>query len=189
MTTAAQTLLRNIEELASLLPKLRSLDAAVEQLCQRLLRCWEAGGKVLIAGNGGSAADAMHFAEELIVRFQKNRRPLAAIALCDPTVITCAGNDLGYDQIFSRQVAGLGRPGDVLIVLSTSGNSRNLVHAVAAAREIGMRAVAMLGKGGGQLKGACELELIVPSEITHHIQEAHKIIYHAVCQWLDEQVD
>lgn len=187
--TMPATLRSNVLGLAELLTRLDGLAAPTDQLAQAMLACWKAGGKVLIAGNGGSAADAMHFAEELLVRFHRNRKALAAIALCDPTTVTCAGNDFGFDQIFSRQVEGLGRPGDLLIVMSTSGNSRNLLVAVQAARQQGLTTAAFLGKDGGALKAQCDLELLVPSEITHHVQEVHKLVFHAVCQWIDSQVD
>ena len=120
---------RALSELGDLLPKLQSLAPQMQQLADAMLVCWQGGHKVLIAGNGGSAADAMHFAEELVARYAKNRRALAAIALCDPTVLTCAGNDFGFDRIFARQVEALGNPGDLLIVLTTSGNSTNLLLA------------------------------------------------------------
>ncbi len=180
---------QNIQELSELIPRLKVMEAQVARLGESLLKCWAAGGKVLIAGNGGSAADAMHFAEELLVRFRKGRRPLAAIALCDPTVLTCAANDLGYDAVFARQVEGLGRPGDVLLVMSTSGNSGNLLRAVEAARAQKMVTASMLGMDGGRLRGVCDIELLVPSAIAHHVQEGHKLIYHSLCQWVDTQVD
>lgn len=180
---------QNLDELAALLPRVASMDAQIERAALMLLRCFSGGNKALFAGNGGSAADAMHFAEELLVRFHKNRKALPAIALCDPTVVTCAGNDFGYDRIFSRQVEGLGRPGDVLVLMSTSGQSANLLNAIEVARPLGMKTIAMVGKDGGKLKGTCDVELIVPSDITHHVQEVHKLIYHAICQWIDTQVD
>jgi len=179
---------QNLQEVAELLPKLASMSSAVEQFATALMECWNSGGKVMFAGNGGSAAGAMHFAEELLVRFHKNRRALAAIALCDPTVLSCAANDFGYDQVFSRQVEGLGRAGDVLVVMTSSGNSVNLLRAVEAAKSLNMKSVSMMGKDGGLLKDKCDIELIVPSNITHHIQEVHEMIYHAVCQWVDTQV-
>ena len=187
--TMAATLQSNVLALAELLTRVEGLTAPTDKLVEAMLACWKAGGKVLIAGNGGSAADAMHFAEELLVRFHRNRKALAAIALCDPTTITCAGNDFGFDQVFSRQVEGLGRKGDLLIVMSTSGNSRNLLMAVQAAKKQGMTTAAFLGKDGGALRSVCDVELLVPSEITHHVQEVHKLVFHAVCQWIDSQVE
>src|SRR3982750_1018413 len=106
---------KTISEIAALLPKVQALEPQAQQLCDAMMRSWNAGGKVLFAGNGGSCTDAMHFAEELCVRFQKTRRALAAIALCDSSVITCAGNDFGYDTIFSRQIEAIGKPGDVFV--------------------------------------------------------------------------
>src|SRR5437762_8891190 len=114
-----------VRDLGDLLPKLAALEPQMTRLGEALMNCWSHKGKALVCGNGGSAADAMHLAEELVARFQKDRRGLAAIALCDPTVITCAANDFGYDAVFSRQVEALGNARDVLIVLSTSGNSPN----------------------------------------------------------------
>lgn len=178
-----------LSDLTDLLRKMETLAPQVQQLADAMLACWQSGNKVLIAGNGGSAADAMHFAEELIARFAKNRRALAALALCDPTVITCAANDFGFDTIFARQVEGLGNRGDLLIVMTTSGNSRNMVTAVEAARARGLTTAAFLGRDGGKLKGACDVELIVPAQTSHRIQEGHKLIYHTLCEWVDSKVD
>ncbi len=189
MPTAAQMLLRNAAELTDLLNRIDSLAQPSQQLAEAMLHCWKAGGKIMLAGNGGSAADAMHFAEELLIRFKKNRRPLAAIALCDPTILTCAGNDFGYDEVFARQVAGLGNSGDLLIVMSTSGNSRNLIRAVAEAERIGIKTVGFLGGDGGELRDRCSIELRVDSVLTHHVQEIHKVIYHSLCQFVDTQFD
>lgn len=179
---------RAVAEWKTLLPKVAELSPALERLGQAMLDSWAQRGKVLIAGNGGSAADAIHFAEELVVRYQKNRRALAAIALCDSGVITCAGNDLGYDKVFSRQVEGLGNPGDLFIALSTSGNSTNLILATEAARAGGLISVGFLGRDGGKMRGMCDIELIVPSPTTARIQEAHKIMYHSLCEWIEARV-
>src|SRR2546423_10472716 len=164
-------------ELIALLPKIASLSLNLERLGEAMLKCWSRRGKVLIAGNGGSAADAIHFAEELVVRFQKNRRALAAMALCDSAVVTCAANDLGYENVFSRQVEAYGNPGDVFIAMTTSGNSVNLLKAIRSAKEQRLITASFLGKDGGQAKGLCDIELIVPSPVTARIQEAHKILY------------
>jgi D-sedoheptulose 7-phosphate isomerase len=179
---------RSLKDLADLLPKIAAMGPAVERLGQAMMACWSKRGKVLIAGNGGSAADAIHFAEELVVRFQKNRRGLAAMALCDASVLTCAANDLGYEQVFSRQVEAYGNPGDVFIAITTSGNSANLLKAIGVAKEQKLVTVSFLGKDGGQAKGLCDIELLVPSPVTARVQEAHKILYHSLCEWVEERV-
>jgi D-sedoheptulose 7-phosphate isomerase len=173
------------KDLTVLLPQVAALAPQLQQLADAMWECWDAGGKILTAGNGGSASDAMHLAEELVVRFVKNRRAFAAIALCDPTVITCAGNDFGYEAIFSRQVEALGRKGDVLIVFSTSGNSTNVIRAIEAAKSAGLITAGMLGKDGGKAKSLCDISLVVPASAPHRIQEGHKILYHTLCEWVD----
>jgi D-sedoheptulose 7-phosphate isomerase len=165
---------------------LNRLSEPLDALCRMLATCWNGGGKLLVCGNGGSAADAMHVAEELVARFQADRPGLAAVSLTDATVLTCAGNDFGYDKIFSRQVEALGRPGDVLLLLSTSGNSPNILAAHAAAVERNVRTAALLGKGGGRLKGQCDVELIVEADTSHRVQEVHKLLYHTMCEWADQ---
>jgi D-sedoheptulose 7-phosphate isomerase len=148
-----------------------------------------AGSKVLICGNGGSACDAAHFAEELTGRFRAppagfaDRAPLPAIACTDFGHITCTANDYGFEQVYARWVAALGQRGDVLIVLSTSGNSENIVRGAAAGREKGMVTVSLLGKDGGRLRGVCEHEIIVPGETSDRIQELHMLILHA---WVED---
>jgi D-sedoheptulose 7-phosphate isomerase len=174
---------------ADLLPRLASFEHELIRLGNAMLACWASRGKVLTAGNGGSAADAIHLAEELVVRYHKPRRALAAIALTDPGNLTCAGNDLGYEQVFSRQVEALGNPGDLLVVFSTSGNSTNLLRAVAVAREAGMKTAAFLGKSGGAIKGVCDFEFLVHSAVTARVQEAHLMLYHCLCEWIDRHVD
>jgi D-sedoheptulose 7-phosphate isomerase len=179
---------RAVEQLNELLPKVAALSPVIERLGQTMMSCWERRGKVLIAGNGGSAADAIHFAEELVVRFQKNRRALAALALCDSAVVTCAANDLGYDQVFARQVEAYGNPGDLFIAMTTSGNSVNLLKAIHAAKQQKLTTVSFLGKDGGQARGLCDIEILIPSPVTARIQEAHKLIYHSLCEWVEARV-
>ncbi|MDB5324127.1 MAG: gmhA [Phycisphaerales bacterium] len=181
-------LARAVADLRALLPQVVEMSPTVERLGQAMMTCWERRGKVLIAGNGGSAADAIHFAEELVVRFQKNRRALAAMALCDSAVVTCAANDLGYENVFSRQVEAYGNPGDVFIAMTTSGNSANLLKAIKSAKEQRLITVSFLGKDGGQAKGLCDIELIVPSPVTARVQEVHKILYHSICEWVEARV-
>jgi D-sedoheptulose 7-phosphate isomerase len=181
----ADLLTRACDETRHLLPAVEALAPRLEQACTLLGTCWTTGGKVLTCGNGGSCADAMHLAEELTVRFQHDRRPLAAIALADPSAITCCGNDLGYDHVFARQVQALARPEDVLVVFSTSGNSPNILLAIERARDIGCRTLAFLGKDGGRAKGRCDVELIVPAGTAHRVQEGHKLLFHTICEWAD----
>lgn len=141
------------------------------------------GNKVLVAGNGGSLADAMHFAEELTGFFRKKRKALPAIALADPAHISCVGNDAGFDQIFSRGVEAYGQKGDIFIGLTTSGNSMNLIKAFEAASQLGLHTVAFLGKTGGQLRGAADLEWIVDGfPFSDRIQEAHMAAIHIVIE-------
>lgn len=158
------------------------------RLGEALMGAWAKRGKALIAGNGGSAADAMHLAEELVVRFQKNRRALAAMALLDTTAITCAGNDFGFDHVFSRQVEAFGNPGDVFIGFTTSGNSPNVLKAFEAAKQQGMVTAGFLGKDGGKAKELCDITLLVPSPVTARVQEGHKVLYHSLCEWVDQRV-
>lgn len=140
----------------------------------------KAGGKVMICGNGGSLCDAVHFAEELTGRYRTDRPALPAIAIADAGHITCTANDYGFEQIFARGVEALGRPGDVLIVLSTSGNSENVVRAVAAAKAKGMTTAALLGKGGGRLAGHCDAQIVAPGATADRIQELHMLVLHII---------
>jgi len=149
------------------------------------------GGKLLIAGNGGSAADASHFAAEMIVRLtaERNRQSLPAIALgMDPSVATAAANDFGYEKVFARQIEGLGHKGDMLLVISTSGNSANLVHAVRTAHERGLLTAALLGGRGGELVKQVERSLIVPHSSTQRIQEEHIFIIHLLVELIESDL-
>ncbi|MBL8991137.1 MAG: SIS domain-containing protein [Phycisphaerae bacterium] len=144
-----------------------------------LAACLRDGGKVLICGNGGSACDAAHFAEELTGRYRADRRPLPAIACTDTGHITCTANDFGFEQVFARWVTALARKGDCLIVLSTSGNSANIARAVESARAADCRVIALLGKDGGRIRGVADIEVIVPGATSDRIQELHMLILHA----------
>jgi D-sedoheptulose 7-phosphate isomerase len=152
----------------------------IDHIAALLAERFSAGRKVLICGNGGSACDAMHFAEELTGRFKDDRPALPAIACTDPGHITCTANDYGFEHVFARWVEALGKKGDVLIVLSTSGNSPNLIAAVKAAEVKDMQTVGLLGRGGGQLQDACEHEIVVPGATSDRIQELHMLILHAL---------
>lgn len=147
------------------------------------------GGKIMFAGNGGSAADAQHWAGELVSRFYYDRPGLAAIALTtDSSIITAIGNDYGYDYIFARQVEALGRPGDVLVLISTSGNSPNVVRAASAAAERDIRVIGFTGRGGGKLASMGDLCFRVPSDETPRIQEGHEFIGHMLCALIEAEM-
>lgn len=154
-----------------------------------VIDCFRSGNKLMICGNGGSAADAQHLAAEFVNRFLINRAPLPALALTtDTSILTSVGNDFSYDDIFAKQVEALGKSGDILLGISTSGNSPNVVRAFDAAKKIGVRTVVLTGGSGGRLAGEAELVLTVPSAKTPHIQEAHLWIEHMLCWLVDERL-
>ena len=153
-----------------------------EEIGNKLANIFNSGGKVIICGNGGSATDAMHFAEEFTGRFRGDRRALPAIALADSSHITCVGNDYGFNEIFARGVQAYANTGDMVIGLSTSGNSANIIRAFDKAKQIGCSTVALLGKDGGKLAGKCDYEFIIPGETSDRIQELHMIILHIVIE-------
>lgn len=162
---------------------------AILALAARVEEALAAGGTLMFCGNGGSAADAQHLAAEYVVRFSRERRPLAAIALTtDTSALTAAGNDYGFAAVFERQVRALGRPGDVLWMHSTSGASENLVRAAEAARERGVATVALLARDGGRLAAAVDVALVVPTDVTARAQEMHIAIGHVVCELVERAV-
>jgi D-sedoheptulose 7-phosphate isomerase len=168
------------EARATLLP---SIEAAIAGVTDSLAH----GGKVLVCGNGGSAADAQHFAAELVGRFVKERRGLPGIALTtDTSALTAIANDYGYDEVFARQVEGLARRGDVLIAISTSGNSKNVVRAAARAKELGCSVIALTGATGGVLAPMCDVAVLVPSNTVARIQEVHELVLHSIAEGVDE---
>jgi len=183
---------------ASLLAHFEEHARAVDDASRALLQDIEAyagwvaetienGGRLLFCGNGGSAADAQHLAAEYVVRFLRDRRPVAAMALtADTSVLTAAGNDLGFDQVFARQVEAMATPGDLLVLHSTSGMSSNLLSAAEVARARGVRTVALLARGGGTLAKQVDLAIVVPTESTARAQEIHLLIGHAVCDVVDQ---
>ena len=151
--------------------------------------CFRKGHKLLIAGNGGSLCDAMHFAEELTGIFRHQRKALPAIALSDPGHLSCTANDIGYERVFSRGVEALGHAGDVFVALTTSGNSPNLVHAVPIAKGMGLKTIAFLGKNGGKLKGNADLEWIIDGfTYSDRIQEAHMTAIHIIIEMVEHEL-
>lgn len=180
----------HLENLAALAQRVaREHAAAIAELATLVMQTLHTGGKLMFCGNGGSAADAQHLATEYVVRFRAERRALAAIALTtDTSLLTAASNDLGFDQVFARQVRALGKPGDLLILHSTSGDSRNLVEAAKVARDIGVRVIALLARGGGALRHYVDRSLILPTDNTAHAQELQLAIGHAICDQVERWV-
>jgi len=168
-----------------------SLGESLIDLAQTISAIFGSGGKLLICGNGGSAADSSHLATELIVRLtsERNRQSLPAIALsADSSILTAGGNDFGFDQIFARQVQGLGKPGDALMLISTSGNSANLLRAAETAREMNLLTVGLLGGKGGRLATLCDKKLIVPHNSTQRIQEEHIFLIHLMVELIESDL-
>ena len=166
-----------------------TLAETINKIGQLLARSLAKGGTLFWCGNGGSAADSQHLAAELVGRFKKDRRALRSIALTtDTSVLTCVANDYSFDDIFARQVEASGRPGDVLIGISTSGNSENVLRAFKAAKEMNMMTIALLGKGGGPAKELADHALVIPSDSTARIQEAHILIGHILCELIEREL-
>lgn len=160
--------------------------AVLEKIAAVITEAINNGNKILFAGNGGSAADSQHFAAEMSGRFKKERRGLPGIALTtDSSALTAIANDYGYDNVFSRQVEALAKPGDVFVCFSTSGNSPNIFKAADKALEIGCKTIGFLGKDGGTIKSKCNISFIVPAPVTARIQETHLLAYHIVCELID----
>src|SRR5213596_142150 len=165
------------------LQSLLDLDSQLAQAANLIEQCLRAGNKLLVCGNGGSAADASHFATEFVVRFIKDRPAYPAICLAgDGGLLTAAGNDYGFEEIFARQVAAFGLPGDLLICLTTSGKSKNVLRALEEARPRKLKTIAFLGRDGGSTIGIADVDLLVASDSTARIQEAHQLLLHALCE-------
>ena len=176
-----------LRTLAALAERMASQSELIGRIAARYAAVLRQGGTLFFAGNGGSAADAQHLATEYVVRYASNRNPLRALALTtDASLLTAAGNDLGFEQVFARQVEGLCRAGDLLSLHSTSGESPNLVAAARAARASGVTTVAFLGRGGGALKALVDEAVVVPSDETSHIQELHLALEHLIVELVEE---
>ncbi|MEM8757172.1 MAG: SIS domain-containing protein [Planctomycetota bacterium] len=185
--TLAESIRDAHDALGAFLDNAANLDR-LETVADAMADSLRSGGKLLAVGNGGSCCDAMHFCEELTGRFRDEREPLAAIACTDPGHLTCVANDYGYDAVFERWVRALGKAGDAIVLLSTSGNSTNIVRASEAAGELGITRVALLGKTGGALAGACEHEWIVPGATADRIQEIHMLILHTLIEGIEARL-
>jgi D-sedoheptulose 7-phosphate isomerase len=166
---------------------IQSLTDDIQKACEMATSTIQSGNKILLAGNGGSAADAQHIAAEFCGRFIKERRSLPGIALTtDTSIITAIANDYGYDHVFTRQIEALSCPGDLFIGISTSGNSQGIINAVNAAKKSSCKTLGLTGKDGGLMKGLCDLSIVIPSDITARIQEMHILIGHILCKAVDD---
>lgn len=185
----ATTFLSNLDDHLSLFNTLHGIAGDVHFSAASIVQTLAKGGKLLICGNGGSAADSQHLAAEFTGRFIKDRPPISALALStDSSALTCIGNDYSFDEVFSRQLLALGRQGDCLLGISTSGNSRNIVRAVEEAKKIGITTIGLLGREGGTLIGMCDISIVVRSATTARIQEAHILIGHTICGMVEESL-
>ena len=176
----------SIVQAAQTIESLRPLENDIMRAAALAKGCLGQGGKLLACGNGGSAGDAADFTTEYVCRFMGDRRPFPAINLtADGSLLTAIGNDYEFEEVFARQVRGFGKTGDVVIVISTSGRSKNIVRALEEAGRLQLRSIALLGRDGGDAKGLATVDLVVPSQVTARIQEAHKFILHVICELVD----
>jgi len=165
---------------------LEYIASPLEKAANLCINCLQNGGKILIFGNGGSAADAQHIAAELVGRYKKERKGLSAIALTtDTSALTCIGNDYGYDRVFDRQVEALADKDDVVIGISTGGSSSNVINGLQVAKDLGCKLIGFSGRDGGEMNTLCDVNLVVPAEDTPRIQEMHIVIGHTICQLID----
>lgn len=179
---------RIINEHQEVLDLIKGQTEKIKEISELIIKTLKKGNKLLIMGNGGSAADSQHFAAEIVGRFQKNRKALPAIALStDTSILTAVGNDYGYDKIFSRQVEGLANRGDAVLCFSTSGNSKNVLEAAEEAAKQGCLSIGFLGKDGGALKDKCDISIIVETDTTARVQEMHLMIYHIICELVEKE--
>lgn len=187
MSTVRSIFSVNLSEHLALFSELAAIEAEVNATGVVMANALSAGGKIMLCGNGGSAADSQHIAAELTGRFLHDRAPLAGLALStDTSALTCIGNDYGFNEVFERQVRGLGRSGDCLVALSTSGNSANVIRAVESANALGITTIGLLGRDGGKLKALCRHAVVVANPVTARIQEAHIFIGHTWCGIIEQ---
>src|SRR5437899_8847845 len=189
MCSSSEILSSAIAATKETLQSLIKLEPQVAKAADLIEQCLRTGNKLLVCGNGGSAADAAHFATELVVRFAKDRQAYPAICLAtDGGLLTAAGNDYGFDEIFARQVAAFGQPEDVLICLTTSGKSKNVVRALEEAKARKLKTIAFLGRDGGPTIGMADVDLLVRSNSTARIQEAHQLLLHVLCEVVESRI-
>jgi phosphoheptose isomerase len=189
MSDVSSILRRSVNDSIQTLQSLSELEAPLQRAIGAVTTCLTSGHKLLICGNGGSAADASHFATEFVIRFVHDRPAYPAICLtADGGLMSAAGNDYGFDEVFARQVAAFGERGDVLICLTTSGNSRNVLRALEVAKERSVTTVTLLGRTGGATKGLADIELLVGGENTARIQEAHMLLLHVICEAVEARL-
>ena len=190
MSDISSNLNETINTSVRTLESLKNLEREVSRAADLIEQCLRAGNKLLVCGNGGSAADASHFATEFVVRFTKDRRALPAICLAsDSGILTAAGNDYGFDEIFARQVAAFGVRGDLLICLTTSGKSKNLIRALEEAKARQLKTITFLGRDGGSTVGIADVDLLVTSDSTARVQEAHQLLLHVFCEIIESRLD
>jgi len=190
MPDSSSILNKAINDSIETLQSLKKLQAEVARSADLIVDCLTNGNKLLVCGNGGSASDAAHFTTELVVRFAKDRPAYPAICLTgDGGLLTAAGNDYGFEEIFARQVAAFGMPGDLLICLTTSGKSKNVLRALEEARSRKLKAIAFLGRDGGSTIGIADVDLLVRSDSTARIQEAHELLLHVLCETVESRLN
>jgi len=189
MNDFSSSLNRAIDDSIRTLESLKKLGREVTRAADLIEECLRAKNKLLVCGNGGSATDASHFATELVVRFAKDRRALPAICLAsDSGILTAAGNDYGFDEVFARQVTAFGVPGDVLVCLTTSGKSKNVIRALQEAKARQIKTIAFLGRDGGLTLGVADLDLLVKGDSTARVQEAHQLLLHVLCEIIESRL-
>ena len=182
----------HFSQAAEILTQFNTTDnlSKIEQAGKLIVNSLKSGGKIISCGNGGSMSDAMHFAEELTGRYRGHRTSLAAISISDPSHITCVGNDYGFDKIFSRFIEGVGQKDDILLAISTSGNSKNIINAIQSAKEKRMIIIGLTGKGGGEMANLCDVEIRAPhSEFADRAQEIHIKIIHALIDFIETNIE
>jgi D-sedoheptulose 7-phosphate isomerase len=189
MSRSSEILRKALEDAKSAFASVAKLEASIVTTSERIAACLTSGRKILACGNGGSAADAADFCTEFACRFQEDRQPFPALNLSQGgSLLTAAGNDYGFDEIFARQISAFGQAGDVLIAISTSGKSANIRRALEEGKSRDLKTIALLGRDGGSCKGIAEIDLIVPGEATARIQEAHKFLLHVLCELVEPRL-